>query len=341
MPPAVASFGGNEFGFLGENAVVSVGTAELNDATKPTYPRDNVIQHNHMHDIGLWTKQVAGYTQFLTARATLQSNVIYNCPRAGINLNDNAFGGNVVEMNLVYNTVRETNDHGTLNSWARTGFINVEAGPTPSYDVLWNQVRNNMLVCGFSANNHALWGLDYDDGTEYMNSTANVLVYSGFKACWHSNNQRYVDNLLIRPDMQSMDGHVKPQPCACCVGGAPAAGSFQAETKWMKNESFINTVCIDDSIHPKNMHFGGCDSTTAFTLNGTSVFAQNSTYYGRDIFECGKTYNLSQWQELWRNVGLPEGGEYESQVIAELPSTAEILNMARQRLRMQTDDNDV
>jgi hypothetical protein len=79
---------GNEFGFLGENAVVSVGSAELNDATKPTYPRNNVIQFNHMHDIGLWTKQVAGYTQFLTARATVQSNVIYNCPRAGINLND-------------------------------------------------------------------------------------------------------------------------------------------------------------------------------------------------------------------------------------------------------------
>jgi hypothetical protein len=40
-------------------------------------------------------------------------------------------------------------------------------------------------------------------------------------------------------------------------------------------------------------------------------------------------------------VGLPEDGEYGSQVIAELPSTAEILNMARQRLRMQIDDNDV
>jgi hypothetical protein len=40
-------------------------------------------------------------------------------------------------------------------------------------------------------------------------------------------------------------------------------------------------------------------------------------------------------------VGLPEDGEYGSQAIAELPSTAEILNMARQRLRMQTDDNDV
>ena len=116
----------------------------------------------------------------------------------------------------------------------------MEADPTPSYAVLWNQIRNNLLVAGFSANNHALFGLDYDDGTEFMNSTENVLVYSGFKACetatqfdlylgsfaryeavtnphvcshtgWHSNNQLYADNLLIRPDMQSMDGGVKPE----------------------------------------------------------------------------------------------------------------------------------
>ena len=53
-----------------------------------------------------------------------------------------------------------------------------------------------MLVCGFSANQHGFAALDYDDGTEFMNSTSNVLVYSGFKACWHSNNQRYSNNLL-------------------------------------------------------------------------------------------------------------------------------------------------
>ena len=101
----------NEFGHLGENAIVSVGTAVLNDGTKPTYPRGNLIEANHVHDIGLWTKQVAGYTQFLTARATVRANVvsahaicclwflgcpcwtdcvcgqqIYNTPRAGLNL---------------------------------------------------------------------------------------------------------------------------------------------------------------------------------------------------------------------------------------------------------------
>ena len=44
---------GNEFGFLGENAIVSVGSAVLNDGTKPTYPRGNLIEANHVHDIGL------------------------------------------------------------------------------------------------------------------------------------------------------------------------------------------------------------------------------------------------------------------------------------------------
>jgi hypothetical protein len=74
----------NEFGHLGENAIISVGSAVLNDGTKPTYPRGNLIEGNHVHDIGLWTKQVAGYTQFLTARAMVRDNVIYNTPRAGL-----------------------------------------------------------------------------------------------------------------------------------------------------------------------------------------------------------------------------------------------------------------
>ena len=75
---------GNEFGFVGENGIVSVGTVVLNDGTKQTYPRSNTIEANHIHDIGLWTKQVAGYTQFLTARAHIVDNVIYNTPRAGL-----------------------------------------------------------------------------------------------------------------------------------------------------------------------------------------------------------------------------------------------------------------
>jgi len=270
----------------------------------------------------------------LTARATVRANVIYNTPRAGINLNDNFAGGNVLESNLVFNAVRETNDHGPLNSWSRMGFLNIEASPTPSYAVLWNQVRHNMFVCGFSANQHGFAALDYDDGTEYMNSTDNVLAYSGFKACWHSNNQRYSGNLLVRPDLQAMNGNVSPQPCASCTAGAPSPGSFQAATSWMKNESSNGNTCIDNSSHPKVMYFGSCSSADKHTLNGTALFSADNTYYGAtQVFECsGQTYNLSTWQALWSRVGLPEGGEAGSRVITELPSTDEIVSMAKARV---------
>ena len=324
----------NEFGFLGENGVVSVGTVELNDGTKPTYPRGNLMEANHIHDIGLWTKQVAGYTQFLTARATVRANVVYNTPRAGINLNDNFAGGNVLEENVVFNAVRETSDHGPLNSWARMGFLQTETTAAPSYEVSWNQVRRNLLVCGFSPDQHGFAALDYDDGTEYMNSTSNVLLYSGFKACWHSNNQRYAHNLLVRPDLQAEDGEIKPQPCASCAAGAPAAGSYQARTRWMKNESMVGNTCIDGSAQPKVGEMQNCDSSSAFSLNGTALFAQRNTYYGpSQLFLCGsERYNLSAWQALWKARGLEQGGEFGSRVIEALPTTAEIVVMAEARL---------
>jgi hypothetical protein len=224
--------------------------------------------------------------------------------------------------------------HGPLNSWSRMGWMTLEASRTPSYDVLWNQVRHNMLVCGFSANQHGFAALDYDDGTEFMNSTSNVLVYSGFKACWHSNNQRYSDNLLIRPDLQSIDGRIKPEPCASCTAGAPTTGSYQANTGWMKNESISNNVCIQNDASPKVMYFGACASTSAHVLNGTGLYSFNNTYYGQfENFECGgHTYNLSGWQALWAELGLAKGGEYGSQIVAQLPSADETVAMARAKL---------
>ena len=219
----------NEFAFLGESAVVLVGSTSLHDGTVASFPRNNRVIANNIHDIGLWTKQVAGFTQFVSSRTTVARNVIYNTPRAGINLNDNFGGGNVIEANAVFNTVRETNDHGPINSWSRQGWITTEGPPgpgeadghaTPSTAVSWNLIKGNM-VGGFSANEHGGMPLDYDDGTEYMHSVSNVLVYGGLKACWHSNNQRYENNLIVRPDL----GRLGPQACSGCIAGTISAST--------------------------------------------------------------------------------------------------------------------
>jgi hypothetical protein len=63
---------------------------------------------------------VAGFTQFVSARTTVARNTIYNTPRAGINLNDNFGGGNVLERNAVFNTVSLSN---SVSCMPRATFI--------------------------------------------------------------------------------------------------------------------------------------------------------------------------------------------------------------------------
>ena len=47
---------------------------------------------------------------------------IYDMPRAGINIGDGCWGGHVIEFCDVFDTVLETGDHGSFNSWGRDRF---------------------------------------------------------------------------------------------------------------------------------------------------------------------------------------------------------------------------
>jgi hypothetical protein len=95
----------NEFVKLGDSAVVSIGRSNGIDGTAETYPQDNVVANNHMHEIGIYGKQTSCYFQALGKNTTLKDNVCYNGPRAGINWNDGFAGGSTVEGNLVFNMV--------------------------------------------------------------------------------------------------------------------------------------------------------------------------------------------------------------------------------------------
>ncbi len=43
-------------------------------------------------------------------------NVCYNGPRAHFNINDGFYGQNWIEGNVLFNAVRETGDHGPINT---------------------------------------------------------------------------------------------------------------------------------------------------------------------------------------------------------------------------------
>ena len=55
----------------------------------------------------------------MSAAITVSHCSIYEVPRAGINIGDGCWGGHMIEHNDVFDTVRETGDHGSFNSWGR------------------------------------------------------------------------------------------------------------------------------------------------------------------------------------------------------------------------------
>ena len=50
---------------------------------------------------------------------TVRHCSIYDVPRAGINIGDGCWGGHVIEFCDIFDTVKETGDHGSFNSWGR------------------------------------------------------------------------------------------------------------------------------------------------------------------------------------------------------------------------------
>lgn len=120
-------------------------------------------------------------------------------------------------------------------------------------------------------------------------------------------------------------------PTLTTLALSPAASTHTAFFSFLTSGF---SVCPTSYAFSQVIDGGACDSTSAFTLNGTSLFAANNTYYGpSQVFQCATLqYNLSSWQELWRSKGLPEGGEYGSKIVTTMPTAAEIVAMAQARI---------
>ena len=107
---ANATISHNRFGFPGESAIISLGVSNLIDGTAPTFPINNSIHNNWMHDVGVNGKETSCYMQAVTGGTYLANNTCVNGPRAGFSLNDGFYGSTVMEGNMVANMVRETSD---------------------------------------------------------------------------------------------------------------------------------------------------------------------------------------------------------------------------------------
>lgn len=150
------------------------------------YPRDCVVEDNLIHRIGRIEKQTAGVQISMAMRITVRHNSIYDVPRSGINIGDGTWGGHILEYNDVFNTVLETSDHGSFNSWGRDRFwfpnrsymdsLTTAKPDMPTWDAIETTViRNNRFRCDHG------WDIDLDDGSSNYHIYNNLCLNNGIK----------------------------------------------------------------------------------------------------------------------------------------------------------------
>lgn len=104
------------------------------------YPMACVLEDSLIHEIGLVEKQGAGVQIAMARRITVRDCSIYDTSRAGINIGDGTWGGHLIEGCDVFNTVLETSDHGSFNSWGRDRFWLPKSGQTEVIEAVRNIV---------------------------------------------------------------------------------------------------------------------------------------------------------------------------------------------------------
>lgn len=164
------------------------------------YPADCLVEDCLIYRTGRVEKQTAPVAIALSSRITVRHCSIYEVPRAGINIGDGCWGGHVIENCDVFDTVRETGDHGSFNSWGRDRFwlpdikqvdALVAAHPDlPALDCIEpNTIRNSRWRCDHG------WDIDLDDGSSYYHIHNNLCLNGGIKL--REGYKRLVENNVL------------------------------------------------------------------------------------------------------------------------------------------------
>jgi hypothetical protein len=150
------------------------------------YPADSIVEDCLIHGIGRVEKQPAGVQISMAQGITVRDVSIYDCARSGINVSEGTWGGHLIEGCDVFDTVLETHDHGSFNSWGRDRFWRsdvktsqraIDQNPKlPFLDAVETSViRNSRWRCDHG------WDVDLDDGSSNYDIYNNLLLASGLK----------------------------------------------------------------------------------------------------------------------------------------------------------------
>ena len=195
----IAKAGANGVAFVGDTNAVrsplfeyserqSLDQIDLTPGPKtPNYPADCLVEDCLIYLSGRVEKQTAPVQIEMAQSITVRHCSIYDVPRAGINIGDGCWGGHVIEFCDIFDTVKETGDHGSFNSWGRDRYWGLkgvdlstvtlgEHKNLPLLDVVKpNILRNNRWRCDHG------WDIDLDDGSSNYEIRNNLCLNGGLK----------------------------------------------------------------------------------------------------------------------------------------------------------------
>jgi hypothetical protein len=279
----------NEFVWLGDSAIILVGSTDgIDGYSVASQPANTLIQANVIHETGVYIKQSAPVLVAVSRSVTIIGNLIFNIPRAGVNINDGFYGNHTLSWNVMFNTVRETNDHGPINTWDRQPYLTDAVQPgSPS---LWQHpsyIHHNTLFNNY----RSTWAIDHDDGSCFYEDSYNFEVYGGKK------------NYLGHSKIDHHEIHVYPDTRYGNGACMHAYGSGQGPTGW--NESWVQNICV---LYSNGVPYNiGCDMANLFV----PYLANNTIYTAPGVnvgFQCKVNGNntllsLEQWQAYGLDLG--------------------------------------
>jgi hypothetical protein len=205
--------GGNGVAFVGDPAAArsaltgyesAQNFANIDPAPGPktdNYPKDCMVDDCLIQGTGCVEKQTAGIEIDLAQDITVRHCSIYDVSRAGVNIGDGCWGGHVIEWCDVFDTVKETGDHGAFNSWGRDRYWNAKGVPPeklPAFALL-DVVKPITLRFNRWRCDHG-WDVDLDDGSSNYDIHDNLFLNGGLKLregyCRKVSNNIAVNNAL-------------------------------------------------------------------------------------------------------------------------------------------------
>ena len=91
--------------------------------------------------------------------------------------------------------MRESGDHGPINSWDRVPYITTVATGKPSVVPKWRHIHHNLFFAVYNSQE----AVDNDDGSSHYNTTDNVQIYGddGLKSDFGGDFNRHLRNTYV------------------------------------------------------------------------------------------------------------------------------------------------